>query len=183
MKAAETQLDHLEQDFAAKGYRKAATYVSNAKERLFGHLRPWLETGIVCPPPPSIIENLIRELVRRLKMTGWNWSDAGAARMGPIVMIRRYDPEVWEEYWNRRMDFPGRCQIDLSTCERRRVAQPAISRNRDAADFFDLLGFLPRKLPRRHLPSLEFGQPNQRQCDAEAQPMAAITANPFLRPH
>jgi len=45
-------------------------------------LRLWLETGIVCPRTTSIIENLIRELVRRLKKIGWNWSDAGAERSG-----------------------------------------------------------------------------------------------------
>jgi len=122
MKAAESQLDQLERDFTAKGYRKAATYVGNAKERLFGHLRLWLETGIVCPRTTSIIENLIRELVRRLKKIGWNWSDSGAERMGRIVMIRRYDREAWEEYWKQRMNLQDRCQIELTNCQRRSVA-------------------------------------------------------------
>ena len=85
---------------------------------LFGHLRLWLETGIVCPRTTSIIENLIRELVRRLKKIGWNWSDAGAERMGRIVMIRRYDPEAWEEYWKERMNLQGRCQMNLSRLRR-----------------------------------------------------------------
>jgi hypothetical protein len=122
MKSAEAELDRLERDFTTKGHQKAATYVANAKERLFGHLRLWLRTGIVCPRTTSIIENLIRELVRRLKKIGWNWSDAGAERMGRIVMIRRYDPEAWEDYWRERMKLQGRCQIELTNCQTRRVA-------------------------------------------------------------
>ncbi len=30
-------------------------------------------------------------------MIGWNWSDAGAARMGVMVKVRRYDQEKWDE--------------------------------------------------------------------------------------
>jgi hypothetical protein len=120
--AAEGELDRLEQDFQEKGYEKAAIYLANAKGRLFNHLRLWLETGIACPRTTSIIENLIRELVRRLKKIGWNWSDAGATRMGRIVMIRRYDPEAWEDYWTKRMNLQGRCQIRLTNITTRRTA-------------------------------------------------------------
>ena len=86
LQAAEAALDDLHRGFAAKGYEKAGLYLANARDRLFGHLRLWLETGIVCPRTTSIVENLIRELVRRLKKIGWNWSDAGATRMGRMVM-------------------------------------------------------------------------------------------------
>jgi hypothetical protein len=57
-----------------------------------------MATGIACPRATSIIENLIRELVLRLKKIGWNWSDAGAARMGRIVVVCRYGHAEWEEY-------------------------------------------------------------------------------------
>lgn len=120
--AAEAKLDQLYQDFQGKGYEKAATYLSNARDRLFGYLRLWLETGIACPRATSIIENLIRELVRRLKKIGWNWSDVGAARMGRIVMVRRYDQESWEEYWKQRLNLQGRCQITVTRCELRTAA-------------------------------------------------------------
>jgi hypothetical protein len=115
--AAEAKLDELHRDFEKKGYEKAATYLANARDRLFGYLQLWLETGIACPRATSIIENLIRELVRRLKKIGWNWSDAGAARMGRIVMVRRYDQEAWEEYWKHRLNLQDRCQITLTKCE------------------------------------------------------------------
>lgn len=119
---AEAALDDLHRGFAARGYEKAATYLANARDRLFGQLRLWLETGIVCPRATSIVENLIRELVRRLKKIGWNWSDAGATRMGRIVMIRRYDEETWRRYWERRMNLQGRCRITLTKWEYRTVA-------------------------------------------------------------
>ena len=81
------------------------------------NLRTWMATGIACPRATSIIENLIRELVGRLKKIGWNWSDAGAARMGRIVMVRRYDQERWDEYWKRRMNLQGQCTARLTRCD------------------------------------------------------------------
>jgi len=43
-----------------------------------------------------IIENLIRELVRRLKKISSNWSDTRASWMGQSVIVRRYDLETWK---------------------------------------------------------------------------------------
>ena len=117
IESAEAELADLERIFLEKGYDRAATYVGNAKDRLFGYLRTWMATGIACPRATSIIENLIRELVRRLKKIGWNWSDAGAARMGRIVMVRRYDQERWDEYWKRKMNLQGRCTARLIRCD------------------------------------------------------------------
>ena len=111
--SSEAELDRLYQDFAQKGYSKAADYFDRARHRLFSHLRLWLQTGIVAPRTTSLIENIIRELVRRLKKIGWNWSDAGATRMGRMVMIRRYDSESWRRYWQARMNLQGRCDIKL----------------------------------------------------------------------
>jgi len=114
--AAEEQLDALCLEFEAKGYPKASTYLSRARHQLFSHLRLWLDTGIIAPRTTSIIESLIRELVRRLKKIGWNWSDQGAARMGRIVMVRRYDTQAWYAYWNERINLRGRCKITLQSC-------------------------------------------------------------------
>jgi len=117
IECSEAELYRLRQDFAQKGYYKAAEYFDSAQHRLFSHLRLWLATGIVAPRTTSIIENIIRELVRRLKKIGWNWSDEGATRMGRMVMIRRYDRESWESYWRERMNLQGRCQIRLLNWE------------------------------------------------------------------
>jgi hypothetical protein len=122
IKAAEKELDELRQQFESKGYEKAATYLANARDRVFNHLRLWLETGLIAPRTSSIVENVIRELVRRLKKLGWNWSDAGATRMGRVVMMRRYDAEQWEDFWRKRMNLQGRCQITLTRFEVKRAA-------------------------------------------------------------
>ena len=79
-------------------------------------------TVIIAAGAHSIVENIIRELVRRLKKIGWNWSDEGATRMGRIVMIRRYDKEAWERYWKERMNLRGRCQISIIRCDRKTAA-------------------------------------------------------------
>jgi hypothetical protein len=119
---AEEQLDELCQEFENQGYPKASTYLKRARDQLFSHLRLWLDTGIIAPRTTSIVENLIRELVRRLKKIGWNWSDEGATRMGRIVMIRRYDPEEWYRYWNQRINLRGRCKIRILRCQLRPAA-------------------------------------------------------------
>jgi hypothetical protein len=117
LRVAEQQVEALEAQFDQKGYKKAATYLRRARDQLFSHLKLWIETGIIAPRTSSIVENLVRELVRRLKKIGWNWSDAGAERLGRIVMIRRYDAEAWHHFWQERMNLRGRCQITLSLCQ------------------------------------------------------------------
>ncbi len=122
IREAERKIESLRQDFAEKGYKKAVTYLENAQGRIFNHLYLWLETGIIAPRTTSIVENIIRELVRRLKKIGWNWSDEGATRMGRIVMIRRYDKDTWEKYWKEKMNLRGRCEISIIRCDRKTVA-------------------------------------------------------------
>ncbi len=117
IEAAEKQIAELEANFAAQGYVKAATYIRRARDQLFSHLRLWTATGIIAPRTTSFVENLIRELVRRLKKLGWNWSDAGAERMGRFVMVRRYDQEGWRHFWGQQMNLRGRCKITLTQCE------------------------------------------------------------------
>lgn len=122
IRQAQKEMDALCEEFDAKGYPKASVYLRHARDQLFSHLNLWLDTGIIAPRTTSIIENIIRELVRRLKKIGWNWSDQGATRMGRIVMIRRYDPEAWIRYWNERINLRGRCHIRLLSCQLQRAA-------------------------------------------------------------
>ena len=120
--AAEKELEDLRRDCETKGYLRAASYLANTRNRVFNHLWLWLETGLVAPRTASIVENTIRELVRRLKKVGWNWSDAGATRMGRVVLLRRYDEEAWNQYWRDRMNLQGRCQIQITQWVVKRVA-------------------------------------------------------------
>ncbi len=52
---------------AQKGYSQAASYVANAKDRLFSYVRFWLSYGLVTPRVSSMIERMMREVGRRLK--------------------------------------------------------------------------------------------------------------------
>ena len=81
---AEQQLEQMAGEFAAQGYRRAATYIRQATGRLFSYVRLWLATGIVAPRTTSWLERLMRELGRRLKRIAFGWSDDGAAKMARI---------------------------------------------------------------------------------------------------
>lgn len=104
--------------FEGRGYVKVCKYLTRAQARLFIHLEQWLETGIVGHRTTSIIESTIRELVRRLKKLGWNWSDQGAERMGRIVILCRYEGANWEAYWRERLGLQDRCQMKILWCRK-----------------------------------------------------------------
>jgi hypothetical protein len=118
----EQAIRQMAQAFHQKGYTKAAAYLENAVGNLFSHLRLWLKTGIVAPRTTSILENIMRELGRRIKKLGWNWSDPGVVRMAGMIMLRRYDEEQWNAYWNEALDLRGRCQIVIRKITVRRKA-------------------------------------------------------------
>jgi hypothetical protein len=102
-----------------EGCGKTAGYLAHAQDKLFSHLELWLATGRLGLKTTSTMESMIRELARRLKKVGWNWSDAGALRMGRMVLWRRYVPAEWQQYWQKRIPLQGRCRMQLITCERR----------------------------------------------------------------
>jgi hypothetical protein len=93
---SEQEIEQMINQFRAKGYSKAAYYLENACGKVFAHVHLWLETGIVAPRTTSILENIIRELGRRVKKLGWSWSDEGAEQMEKMVLLRRFDRELWE---------------------------------------------------------------------------------------
>jgi hypothetical protein len=116
--AARQSLQALQKELAEKGYAKTAGYWAHAQDKLFRPLELWLATGRLGLKTTSWLEGMIRELARRLQRVGWNWSDAGAQRMGRMILLRRYDPRAWQEYWQGQMGRQGRCRIHRVTCER-----------------------------------------------------------------
>ncbi len=121
VKKNEDQLKSLARDFRSKGYPKAATYLENALGNVFSHVRLWLETGIVAPRTTSILENIMREIGRRAKKLGYNWSDQGVVRMTKMVLLRRYDEQEWNSYWKKQLGLGDRCQIRIASIARRRA--------------------------------------------------------------
>jgi len=107
----EKELDQFIEDLDAKGYKVAASYVSNAKRHLFTYLGTWLELGIRCPRTTSLIERLMREIGRRLKKIAFGWSEPGAAKMARMVIARILSPTAWHEHWEARKQIAGNAII------------------------------------------------------------------------
>jgi hypothetical protein len=107
MTKAEGALQRMAREMERKGYPQAATYVRNAKDRLFSYVRLWLKTGLVSPRVNSFLERMMREIGRRLKRIGHGWSEAGAAKMTRIILKRVLTPEQWNDYWKERLGLHG----------------------------------------------------------------------------
>jgi hypothetical protein len=117
--AAHQDLDTMRKELIAQGYVKTAGYLARAQGKLFSHLELWLQTGRLGLKTTSWIESMMAAVALRLKKVGWNWSDAGAARISRMVLWRRYVPTAWRQYWHQKTPQQGRCRIQLVTCERK----------------------------------------------------------------
>jgi len=113
----ERELDKFIEDLGTKGYGVAVNYVSNAKRHLFTYLGTWLELGIRCPRPTSLIERLMREIGRRLKKIAFGWSESGAAKMARMVIARILNTKGWRDHWEGRKEIGGNAIIVLQGIE------------------------------------------------------------------
>lgn len=104
---AEDKIDELIGELSGKGYTEAATYVRNAKDRLFTYVRFWLATGLISPRASSMIERMMREIGRRLKRIAFGWSERGAAKMARIIIKRITTAGEWDAYWEQRLRIIG----------------------------------------------------------------------------
>ncbi|MBK7892047.1 MAG: hypothetical protein IPJ84_14770 [Bdellovibrionales bacterium] len=53
-------MQDLIDELTARGYKAAATYLDNAKSKMFSYVRTWLRTGVVHPRVSSMIERMMR---------------------------------------------------------------------------------------------------------------------------
>lgn len=110
---AEQKLLELIGKLAARGYRQAANYIRNAKDRLFTYIRVWLACGLVTPRVSSLLERMMREIGRRLKRIAFGWSESGAAQMARIIIKRFTSAREWDAYWEKRLRISGRVRLAL----------------------------------------------------------------------
>jgi hypothetical protein len=103
----------LVDEFGARGYLKARDYLANAMSHVFTKAEMWLKTGIVLPGTSTAIERIMRELGRRLKKLGYNWTDAGLTRIATILLKKIYEPEAWDEHWGNVQGLLGLCRVSL----------------------------------------------------------------------
>lgn len=108
---AEKRLNELCEYFKTKGYKKAYTYLNNAKDNMFNYLRLWMKTGIVSPKVSSMIERMMREIGRRIKKIGHGWSPEGAAKMTRIIIKRITSAREWEEYWKNKLKIDDSVEL------------------------------------------------------------------------
>lgn len=111
---AEKQMNALVRDLKEKQYFQTATYVENAKAKLFNYVRVWIRTGDAPPKVSSIIERMMREIKLRLKRIGCNWSPKGAAQMTKIILKRFTNSNEWEKYWSDTLKLNGTMKLDFA---------------------------------------------------------------------
>lgn len=111
---AEAKFQAMIDEFEEFGYRQGATYLARAKDRIFSRVNLWLETGIVAPSSTGVLEEIMRELGRRVKKLGWNWGDHGITQQASMILLRRYSQEQWEAYWQDRLGLRDRCSVKMT---------------------------------------------------------------------
>ena len=113
MEQTESIIDKLINYLHSKRYSKAATYLENAKRAMFGYVRRWLKTGLICPRASSMIERVMRELGRRLKKIAYNWSDRGCSKMARILLRKFTGKKDWNEYWRQKQRLEENVRVGL----------------------------------------------------------------------
>jgi hypothetical protein len=104
--------------FDRMGYRHGKEYLEGARDRIFTRIDLWLATGIIAPKSSGIIEEIMREVGRRVKKLGWNWEDHGITQQAAMILLRRYSEPQWRDFWTHRLNLQGRCQITLGDFHR-----------------------------------------------------------------
>lgn len=105
-------------EFDRMGYRHGKEYLEGARDRIFTRIDLWLATGIIAPKSSGIIEEIMREVGRRVKKLGWNWADHGVSQQAAMILLRRYSEPQWHDFWKRRLNLRNRCQITLGDFRR-----------------------------------------------------------------
>ena len=113
---AEKALLNFINELVDKGYTSAATYVLNAKEKMFSYVKLWLKTGLKNPRVSSLIERLMREIGRRIKKIGYNWSPKGAEKMTNIIIKKVTSAKEWDEWWKKKLNFTGSVNLSFQGC-------------------------------------------------------------------
>lgn len=114
---AEKGVQELIDELKARGYKAAATYLANAKAKMFSYVRLWLKTGVVHPRVSSQIERMMREIGRRIKKIGHGWSPEGAAKMTRIIIKRITSADEWNKHWQEKLKISGKVKLSFAGCD------------------------------------------------------------------
>jgi transposase-like protein len=111
---AELHLEDLEKKLDQGKLNQAATYVRNARQELFTHLKIILATGEEVYRTTSVIERIMRELARRFKRIAHNWSEAGAERLARMLLRYTLDKKGWDKVWEQKIIITGNFKLETT---------------------------------------------------------------------
>lgn len=98
--AMKKAIDDFIIELKMRGYKKAKTFVENAKGQLFTYIDNWIKTGLTNPKVTSLVERTMREIKRRIKKIGFKWSEKGAEKMTRLVLLQLSTTrQYWENHW------------------------------------------------------------------------------------
>lgn len=105
-------IDDFITELKMMGYKKAKTFVENAKAQLFTYIENWIKTGISNPKVTSLVERIMREIKRRIKRMGYKWSERGAEKMTRLILLQLSSTKhFWETHWNEKMGVDGNIKL------------------------------------------------------------------------
>jgi len=112
LKEMRKSIDDFINELRMLGYKKAKTFVENAKAQLFTYIENWIKTGISNPKVTSLVERIMREIKRRIKRMGYKWSEKGAEKMTRLILLQLSSTKhFWENHWNEKMGADGNIKL------------------------------------------------------------------------
>jgi hypothetical protein len=114
LKAMKVGIDDFINELKMLGYKKAKTFVENARAQLFTYIDNWLKTGISNPKVTSLVERIMREIKRRIKKIGFKWSEKGAEKMTRLVLLQLSSTKhFWESHWAIKMGMEANIKLSF----------------------------------------------------------------------
>lgn len=107
-------IDDFITELKMMGYRKAKTFVENAKAQLFTYIENWVKTGISNPRVTSLVERIMREIKRRIKKIGFKWSERGAEKMTRLILLQLGSTKyLWDNHWAEKMGIGADIKLNF----------------------------------------------------------------------
>lgn len=107
-------IDEFILELKMMGYRKAKTFVENAKAQLFTYVENWIKTGLSNPKVTSLVERIMREIKRRIKRMGYKWSEQGAEKMTRLILLQLSSTKhIWQTHWQEKMGIDADIKLSF----------------------------------------------------------------------
>ena len=78
--------------------RKTSPAAAWSSTHVLAQVETWLDTGLVMPGRICSLEQIVRELGRRLKKLGCDRADEGMTRVAKMLPKNVYEPQGWDDF-------------------------------------------------------------------------------------